>query len=223
VKKNNYLGGHMDSYLLELRLSEDAKDFVKDLAYEIGHKFYVKGVTAHHVVPHVSVVGPFNTTFEKRVIKDVAAVCKSYELMSFQFDDFRSFGNFITGNRVLAVNIEPSTELKQLRHDLVESLSPYCQLGDYDKKKWSPHSTLAFKDIDTKFKDIKNYLEKRDCPAIKHYVLRLTVLKNAKILYEYDFFLKRGLTREEALDWRIGQKTKAALKDRLFLMGISGK
>lgn len=224
----------MDSYLLELRLSEDAKGFVKQLILEIAHKFNVKGATVYRVVPHVSVVGPFNTAHEKRMITDVATVCRKYELMSFQFNGYRSFGNFLTGNRVLAVKIEASDELKQLRCDLVKALSGYCELGKFDQKKWNPHSTLALKDLDDKFKDIKNFLDKQDCPKIEHYVLRLTVLKKvseirrhdmkgAKILYEYDFFLKRGLTREEALNWRITQKTKAALKDRLFVLGISGK
>jgi 2'-5' RNA ligase len=210
----------VDSYLLELRLSGSAKKYAKEQIFEISQIFGVKGATAHRVVPHVSMVGSFETNFEKRAIVDIATICKKHDLMSFKFVGFTSFGSWLFGKRVLAINIEASPELKQLHSDLVKVLSEYCQLGGYDKKKWNPHATLAFKDIDNKFTEIKNYLEKQDCPQIKHYVLRLTLLKNAKILYEYDFFLKRGLTREEALDKRIKQMTLAALKDRLFISRV---
>jgi 2'-5' RNA ligase len=122
--------------------------------------------------------------------------------MTFKFEGFRQFGNFLFGKRVVAVNIVASTELEQLRSDLVNVLSQYCELGKFDKKDWKPHATLAFKDIDHKFKQIKEFVDNQNCPPIRHYVLRLALVKNARILCEYDFLQKRFLMRHEALDGR---------------------
>ena len=96
-------------------------------------------------------MGSLNTAFEKRVISDIENVCRKYDSLVFKFEGFRQFGNFLRRNRVLAVNIEPSTELAMLRSDMIKALSEYCKLGKFDKKEWKPHATLAFKDIDSKF------------------------------------------------------------------------
>jgi hypothetical protein len=66
----SYLQNHslvkiMDSYFLELRLSGSVRRYIRQLALRVAHDFQVKGLTAHRVVPHVSVVGSFNTVFEK--------------------------------------------------------------------------------------------------------------------------------------------------------------
>ncbi len=64
------------------------------------------------------------------------------------------------------------------------------------RKSYKPHATIAFKDIDDKFRVIKKFLETVDVPKIQHFVLRLTLLKNAKILREYDLLQHRLLTRQ---------------------------
>ena len=131
-----------------------------------------------------------------------------------KFSGFTSFGNWLLGNRVIAVKIEPSSELELLRIELVAKLLGFCQLGKFDKRKWKPHTTIAFKDIDKKFKQIKSFLENRNCPEIRHYVIRITLLKNARILYEYDFLQRRTLNRREALDREIKKITIMLLKKR---------
>jgi hypothetical protein len=85
----------MDSYPLEFRLSGSARKYVKQLALRVAKEFHVRGLTTHRVVPHVSVVGSFNTAFEKRVISDMENICKKYDLMNFKFEGFRQFGNFV--------------------------------------------------------------------------------------------------------------------------------
>jgi len=83
------------------------------------------------------------------------------------------------------------------------------------QKKWKPHATIAFKDIDKKFKQIKAFLENTNCPEIHHHVLRVTLLKNARILCEYDFLLRRTLNQEEALNRKIKKRTVMLLKKRI--------
>lgn len=204
----------MDSYLVEFRLSGSAKKYVKQLAYNVARRFNVQGVTEKRVVPHVTIFGPFKATDEKRLIRNLEEVCNNYDLITFMFKGFRSFGNWLTGNRVLAVNIEPSTDLNMLRSDLVQTFAEYCKLGKYDRKTYKPHATIAFKDIGNKFGTIKNYLDSISVPEIQHFILRITLLKNAKILCEYDLLQHRILTRREALNRDIRKTTLRFLRHR---------
>lgn len=202
-------------YLLELRLSGSAKKYVKDIVFDVARKFDAKGVTKNRVVPHVTIIGPIKTNYEQKLIHEIIETCMTYDLMTIKFSDFTSFGNWLRGNRVLAIKIEPSSELELLRIELVARLLRFCQLSKFDTRKWKPHTTIAFKDIDKKFGQIKAYLENKSCPEIQHYVLRITLLKNARILCEYDFLQRRTLTRFEALNRENKIMTIMLLKKRI--------
>ena len=209
-------------YLLELRLSGSARKYVKDIVFDVARKFDVRGVTRNRVVPHVTIIGPIKTTNEQKLIHEIIETCMKYDLMTIKFSGFTSFGNWLFGNRVLAIKIEQSSELELLRIELVAKLSGFCQLSKFDTRKWKPHATIAFKDIDKKFGQIKAYLENRSCPEIQHYVLRITLLKNARILCEYDFLQHRTLNRDEALNRENKKMTIMLLKKRIAKRNIGG-
>ncbi len=209
-------------YLLELRLSGSARKYVKDIAFDVARKFDVSGATRNRVPPHITMIGPIKTTNEQRLIYEIIETCMKYDLMTIKFSGFTSFGNWLFGNRVLAINIEQSSELELLRIELLAKLSGFCQLSKFDKRKWKPHATIAFKDIDKKFGQIKAYLQNRNCPAIQHYVLRITLLKNARILREYDFLQHRTLNRDEALNRENKKMTIRLLKKRIAKRNIGG-
>lgn len=141
--------------------------------------------------------------------------------MTIKFNGFTSFGNWLFGKRVLAVKIKPSHNLESLRAEIIKRISDFCQLSKFDTEKWKPHATIAFKDIDKKFGPIKAYLENRSCPEIQHYVLRITLLRNSRILCEYDFLQQRTFTRSEARNREIKQKTISLLRERLLERNLS--
>jgi len=205
----------LDSYLIEFRLSGSARKYVENAVFDVSKHFNVKGVTRKRVVPHVTLVGPIRTKYEQKLIQALIETCMKYDLMTIKFDGFTSFGNWLFGNRVLAVKIKPSNDLELLRSEIVKKISDFCQLSKFDSKEWNPHATIAFKDIDKKFKQIKVFLENRTCPEIRHYVLRITLLKNARILREYDFLQRKSLTRFEALNKGIKRETIMLLKKRI--------
>lgn len=200
----------MDSYLVEFRLHGSARTYVKELIFEVAKRFAVGGVTRHRVVPHVSIVGSFQTTDERKVINVIERCANNFDLVAFSFNNFRAFGN-----QVLAVNIEPSTELKELRSNLIRKLSSFCTLNEHDMESYKPHATIAFKDLDDKFEAVKKFLETVNVPNVQHFVLRVTLLKNAKILFEYDLFQHRMLTQNEALDRNVRKTTLQFLRQRL--------
>lgn len=201
----------MDSYLVEFRLHGSARKFVKELIFEVANRFGVRGATRNRVVPHVTIVGAFQTTDERKVINAIERCGNNFDLVAFTFNGFRSFGK-----QVLAVNIEPSMELKELRSSLIQKFNfLHCILNEHDNESYKPHATIALKDIDDKFETLKEFLENVDAPKIQHYVLRLTLLKNAKIVCEYDLFQHKLLTRHESLDRNERKTTLRFLRYRL--------
>jgi 2'-5' RNA ligase len=156
----------------------------------------------------------FETKDIKRVVRDVESVAKNYDLVNFKLKRFGYFNN--PNAKVIYADIEPSKELEELRWELATRLMKYAELKEWDKnKKFSFHATIAFKDIDRKFPQIWRYLKSKKEPNIHQHLLRITILRNDKILREYDLMLKRILNRRQALSKRIWKKTITASKIKL--------
>lgn len=193
-------------YLIEYRFQGNAKSYIKEIIYEVAEKFGVAGVTRKGAVPHITLFGPLNTKNEKRIVSEVVSVSKNYDLVSFRLRGFIG----IEKNNVIAIGIEPSEELKRLRKDIAQKLIPitwgYPPYEEFDDRIF--HATIAFKDVsDEKFPAIWNYLKKKEEPEFKHHLLRVTVIKGSKILCEYDLMQKRILSRREALDHKLWERT----------------
>jgi len=202
------------SYLIEIRLSGSAKRYVKNLIFDVAFKFSVSGVTSKKVVPHITVLGPLKTRNEQKLIKETMTICRKYDLMTIKFEGIRTFNRWFSKDKVIGIKIKPSAELDKLREELSEKLDAFCQLNKYDTKKWKPHSTIAFKDIDIKFGEIRKHVKKQNIPEINHHVIRVTIIKGQKILCEYDFLQRRTLNRQEALSRKNKQKTLRLLKEK---------
>lgn len=193
----------LSSYLIEFRFSGYLKEQIKELIHNISKNHHVFGVTRRRVVPHITLVGPLFTDNEKMLVKEFRNIVSRYKPVSFRLNDFDAFEN-----RVIFVNIEPSKELQNLRHELVQSLQEFCRLDEHDYEiDYLPHATLAFKDIGRKFNKIMEQLISWKIPQIEQHVLRVTLIKNQKILCEYDLVLKKLLNRNEALDSSIFHET----------------
>jgi len=199
-------------YLIEFRLTGYAKKYLKDLIFEVSRKFRVRGVTARkNVVPHITLFGPFTTNNEKEMVSRVVSVVRKYFLVSFKFQNF----DYFKENHVIFLNVKPSTELKDLRYEIAQSLLGICKAPNHaGNVDFRFHGTIAFKDIESKFNDIWRYLKRKEDPNINQYLLRVTILKNSKILYEYDLMQKRLLNRRQSLSRHIWKRTVSILKER---------
>jgi 2'-5' RNA ligase len=210
----------MPHYLIEFRFHGYAKKYLRRLIFEVARRFHVRGLTRKRPVPHITLAGPFETRDIKRMIRDVESVAKSYKLVNFKLKGFGYFNN--PEGKVIYADIEPSKELEELRWELAKRLLKYVELKEGDKK-FAFHATIAFKDIDRKFSDIWRYLKSKEIPNINQYLLRITILRNGKILCEYDMMLKKLLNRKEALSKRIWKKTILRFKMKLFFRKILAK
>lgn len=206
----------MARYLIEFRLRGFAKKYSQDLIKEIGRRFKVKGMKDR--VSHISLYGPFTTTNERKMVSEVLNLCRKHNRIYFSIKGIDYFDN--PTNKVVYLDIMPSEELKIFRFELASKLrqitSTISKEDKKNKEDFKFHSTIAFKDIDNKLKQILNHLKNKKQPHIRQTLLRVTILRNGKILNEYDFLQKRLFNRGQALNKKIWQRTVTLLKQKPY-------
>ena len=67
------------------------------------------------------------------------------------------------------------------------------------------------------FNSIKNHIKNKPAPNFTQIVMRVTLLKNGRILREYDFLQRKLLNRRQALNKHITRRSKTLLKE--FMQG----
>jgi hypothetical protein len=172
------------------------KGQIRKLSNQLQEKFKLGN---KRVIPHITLAGPFFTHNEKKLIEDFTGVCSNqkkipkYEVGGYGFFD---------DTRVVFVTITPDETLKQFRYQLFLAISPYCTLRNYDLdsvNEFKFHATLAMKLDWLTFQRIKWYFRGQESVIYRHHPIRATLLRNSKILCEYDFIQGRMLSRAQAL------------------------
>jgi len=185
----------MARYLIAIRLMGSVKQQIRALSDQLQEKFHLGNKL---VAPHITLAGPFSTENEERLIEDFTRVCTNQtEILNYEVGGY----GFFDKTRVVFVTITPDTNLKLFRYRLFRAISPYCTLRDYDRgsaEEFRFHATLAMKLDWLTFRRIRWYF-KGPAPVIyRHHPIRATLLRNSKILCEYDFIQDRMLTRAQA-------------------------
>jgi 2'-5' RNA ligase len=201
------------NYLIEFRFqSKRVKKYLKDIIHEINRKFKVG---KRRNVPHITLAGPLTTKNEMKLISDFARVCSKTEIMKFKLKGFNTFDS----NRVVFVDIGASEKFNEFRVKLANAIKSYCKLKSLDKRKdkeiFGYHSTLAMNLSPDKFKKIKSYINRKRKPNFNQIVMRVTLLKNGRILREYDFLQRRLLNGRQSLDKGILRISRRLLRQYL--------
>jgi hypothetical protein len=186
----------MTYYLIDIRLMGPVKRQILSLSNQLAEKF---NLGDKRVTPHISLAGPFSTRNEEQLIEDFTRVCTNQA--GIPRYDAGGFG-FFNDSRVVFVTIIPDENLKQFRYNLSESLASYCTLRKYDRVPagaFNFHCTVAMKLDWLTFQRIKWYFRGQECVTYRHHPIRVTLLRNSRILCEYDFIQERMLSRAQAL------------------------
>jgi calcineurin-like phosphoesterase family protein/2'-5' RNA ligase len=199
----------MAKYLIEFRFHGKAKYEIKKLVHDINKKYKL---STKRTVPHITLVGPFNTNNEKNLIQEFESMCKNYSLMDFEIDGFNTFEN----TKVIYLEVKPSEILKEFRWILSKKLQSFCNLNSYDyEREFIFHSTIAMKLPNHKYSNLNEYVKNISKVRFKHKLVRVTLLKNGLILREYDFLLKKSLKRNEAKSKQIYLQSMKILTNKL--------
>lgn len=191
------------SYLIEIRMFGKAKYDVRELILRTGKQFNIQ---ISRPVPHITLVGGFSTRYEDRLIKDFRSMCCGVGIIGYVIEGIDVFSD--TG--VVYLDVQPSNELIIFRRELRDRLRKYCTLSEWDfVEPFEFHSTIVAHIDQDKIRAINRHISHDQ--RYSHRMLRATLLKDGKILAEYDFLLKRLLSRREALSKQVLDKTKIAL------------
>jgi len=186
----------MTRYLIDIRQMGPVKHQIRTLSNHLEKKF---DLGDKQVIPHITLAGPFSTDDEEKLIKDFTRICSSQtKIPEYEVGGY----GFFRDSRVVFVTITPDETLKQFRYQLAQALFPYCSLRTYDltsPDEFSFHSTLAMKLDWLTFQRIKWYFRKQETIRHRRHPIRATLLRNSRILCEYDFIQNRMLTRSQAL------------------------
>ncbi|MDO8873098.1 MAG: 2'-5' RNA ligase family protein [Methanoregula sp.] len=186
----------MTHYLIDIRLMGSVKHQIRNLSNHLAEKF---NLGEKLVTPHITLAGPFSTTDEQKLVEDFARICTNQQVIPKY--EVGSYG-FFDETKVVYVTITPDETLKQFRYQLARAISPYCSLRNYDLDNaddFKFHSTLAMKLDWLTFQRIKWYFRGQDSVIYRHHPIRATLLRNSKIICEYDFVQGRMLSRAQAL------------------------
>jgi 2'-5' RNA ligase len=186
----------MTHYLIDIRLMGSVKHQIYYLSNHLAEKFNLGN---KRVIPHITLAGPFSTTDEQKLVNDFTRICTNqkkipkYEVGGYGFFD---------DSKVVFVTITPDDNLKQFRYQLARAFLPYCSLRNYDldsADRFRFHATLAMKLDWLTFQRIKWYFRKQENVIYRHHPIRATLLRNTRILCEYDFIQERMLSQAQAL------------------------
>jgi len=185
----------MAHYLIDIRMMGSVKRQISRLSHQLDGKFNLKNKL---VIPHITLAGPFSTAHEEKLIEDFATACTNQtKIPKYEVGGY----GFFPDTRVVYVTITPDESLKQFRYQLARAISPYCSLRDYDldsAEDFTFHATLAMKLDWLTFQRIKWFIRGQECVVYRHHPIRATLLKNSRILCEYDFVQERMLSRAQA-------------------------
>jgi 2'-5' RNA ligase len=186
----------MTHYLIDIRLMGSVKHQVRTLSNHLAEKFNLGN---KRVIPHITLAGPFSTTDEEKLVEDFTRICSNQkETPKYEVGGY----GFFNDSRVVYVTITPDENLKQFRYQLARAISPYCSLRNYDldsANEFRFHATLAMKLDWLTFQRIKWYFRGQAGVIYRHHPIRATLLRNTRILCEYDFIQERMLSRAQAL------------------------
>jgi len=185
----------MTRYLIDIRLMGPVKRQIRALSDQLAEKFSLKN---NLVIPHITLAGPFSTDSEERLIRDFTRICSTQP--DIPRYDASGYG-FFDDTRVICVDIIPDENLKQFRYRLAQAIAPYCTLRDYDldsADEFRFHATLAMKLDWLTFQRIKWQFRNIEPVVHRHHPIRATLLRNSKILCEYDFARGKMLTPAQA-------------------------
>ncbi len=193
------------SYLIEIRMFGKAKHEIRNLVLQTSKLFNFQIIRP---VPHITLVGGFTTDNETRLIRDFKSICCNTGLTGYVIEGIDAFRD--TG--VVYLDVQPSGELIAFRRNLRDRLRKYCKLSEWDfAEPFEFHTTIAMhQPAETVRAIIKTIRHNRE---YHHLMLRATLLKNGKILCEYDFLLKRMLNRQEALSKQVYEETINSLNE----------
>ena len=195
-----------ESFFIEFRLQGFAKQYanwVNSRIHREARRLRIRKLEERRFVSHIALFGDARTNNLRRVVDEVERTCRKYTLVPFKIGGFDGFRN--PDANWLYLDVEPSSELEQLRYELARNLirseriiHDTCQPFDHKSKcefhcsigKWDPRDKDKFERLldfaETNcsleaFRRHKSSIFRRIFNVIKRYIFRMEEVGNPNI------------------------------------------
>jgi len=186
------------SFFIEFRVRGFAKQYanwVNTRIHREARRLRIRRLRDRRFVSHIALFGPARTNNLRRVIAEVERTCRKHTLVPFKIGGFDGFQN--ADANWLYLDVEPSSNLEQLRYELAQNLlrseriiHDTCQPFDHSSKckfhssigKYDPRDKAKFEKLidfaETKcsleaFRQHKASIFHRLFNVIKRYIFRV--------------------------------------------------
>ena len=161
---------------------------VRKLINDIDRDCRLTNISTKRPNPHITLISPFDTNEEKKILDDFYEVCSKFSFLDFKLGSFGTFKK----NNIVYVQVIPSNNLNSFRLNLINKYCKYCKLKSINYNKIYPfHITLAKRLKNFEIKKILKYLVKKKLFYEKCNIYRIAIIKNGKVFCEYDFSEKK--------------------------------
>lgn len=197
-------------FLIEIRPDQEVKNYAREIIHDVQSKFNVHAAAKGHVVPHITLFGPFSADGYSPVLSAVRSACEAFSAVPYRLDGFCHFDR-----DVIYIDLATSPELRELRRRIRDELLPnsnpkYPRREARDHYQW--HITVAFKDIGGNFDQIWKYVNDGFSPGIETYANRITFLNHRRMIKEWDIPTGEFLDRSEATSQGSWERTMGQLE-----------
>ncbi len=200
----------MASYLLEFRFAGYPNRYIREQHEYLKRHVGLFSHPKYRFVPHITIVAPISTVFESRLIKKIERVLYKHSpqlqepghlIRSGKYTTFTTLEN----HQVLAIDILPPKIVEKIRRELEEDINGmwFTKCITYEKNVW--HTTITIcKNRSVadhhQFGKLWAYAQHHPPQELRFILDRVTLLKNMRILKEFDLLNEKTLSRDEALD-----------------------
>jgi 2'-5' RNA ligase len=199
-------------FLVEIRPDQEVKNYLREIINDVQSRFNVHAMANGHVVPHLSLFGPFTADGYGPVLSAIRSACEQFSVVPYRLDGFCHFRR-----DVIYVDIATSPALRSLRRELRDNLLP-SSIPRYPRREkrqhYQYHMTVAFKDIGGKFADIWDFVTDRYEPQIETYAHRVTFLNNRRMIKEWDLLTGEFLDADLATSKHSWEQTMDELNQK---------
>jgi len=217
------------SYLLEYRHSGYPRKYFLNRFAEIKRRYRIVH-SRYHYVPHITIAGPISTKNERGLIRVIEHIIFSHSHKFHEPGNLIRTGKYIKfdtaiGGKVLGIEVVPPKSLVELKNELELAINHVqdSQCQTYKKNIW--HTTLwNMKNNDNfnEHKFQKIWKNTSGSPQEMKFIFdRVTLLKDAKILKEFDLVNLKTHSRTKSLDNNLRYKSYIKIKTELESKGES--
>ena len=148
---------------------------------------------------HITLVPPINQKIAKEfILESIREELKSTRILEFKVKNYGFFDN--EDKKPIFVKVCFDKNFNRVRERLVDRLRKKVEIVNrFDNEGFNPHIALGFTEHKQDAEEIVDFLNKKHPIKMRQIFDRISILNGNRILWEYDIFNQKTLSRTEAL------------------------